>query len=264
MVTQEQTNDLQSNSVLFSENAISTDVCTQEVMEEGYVPKIRKPYTITKQREKWSEHEHEKFLEAVKLHGRAWRKIEEHVGTKTAVQIRSHAQKFFSKVQIVRETSSIDACSIAPIEVPPPRPKRKSSHPYPRKLVLPAQNGNPINQITRSISPDSSTSENQSPTSVLSPVASDILASEDSAARNGSLSPTSFSVAVVSEDTEPQDDARISASVPNDQVSVKLERFSSLDTIEKPEPVSTKIFKLFGKVVVVPSEEEGKNVRLHL
>lgn len=97
--------------------------------------KVRKPYTITKQRERWTEEEHLKFLEALKLHGRAWRRIEEHIGTKTAVQIRSHAQKFFSK--LVRGSSgrgvSLSIEKVNDIEIPPPRPKRKPSHPYPRK-----------------------------------------------------------------------------------------------------------------------------------
>lgn len=36
----------------------------------------RKPYTITKQRERWTEDEHNRFLEALKLYGRAWQRIE--------------------------------------------------------------------------------------------------------------------------------------------------------------------------------------------
>ncbi len=36
----------------------------------------RKPYTITKQRERWTDSEHELFLEALKLYGRAWRNIQ--------------------------------------------------------------------------------------------------------------------------------------------------------------------------------------------
>ncbi|XP_024311524.1 protein REVEILLE 4-like [Brachypodium distachyon] len=51
--------------------------------------KARKPYTITRPRERWSPDEF----------GRDWKKIEEHVRTKTTVQIRSHAQKYFLKVQ---------------------------------------------------------------------------------------------------------------------------------------------------------------------
>ncbi|KAK6123620.1 hypothetical protein DH2020_042638 [Rehmannia glutinosa] len=43
----------------------------------GYAPKVRKPYTITKQRERWTEEEHQRFVEALKLYGRAWRQIEE-------------------------------------------------------------------------------------------------------------------------------------------------------------------------------------------
>nr|CCI55329.1 PH01B001I13.25 [Phyllostachys edulis] len=106
-----------------------------DMLAEARVPKARKPYTITKQREKWTEDEHKLFLEALQLHGRAWRRIQEHIGTKTAVQIRSHAQKFFSKV--IRESSGDNSNSSGvapPIQIPPPRPKRKPVHPYPRKL----------------------------------------------------------------------------------------------------------------------------------
>ena len=116
-------------------SATVTAMQPNEGMEEFPV-KVRKPYTITKQREKWTEEEHDKFLEALKLYGRSWRQIQEHIGTKTAVQIRSHAQKFFSKV--VREPGSNNA-----IEIPPPRPKRKPLHPYPRKCANSGSDANP-------------------------------------------------------------------------------------------------------------------------
>ncbi|CAN6249879.1 unnamed protein product [Urochloa humidicola] len=103
-----------------------------DVPEGARAPKARKPYTISKQREKWTEDEHKLFLEALQKHGRAWRRIQEHIGSKTAVQIRSHAQKFFSKV--IRESSGDSNSIAAPpqIQIPPPRPKRKPAHPYPR------------------------------------------------------------------------------------------------------------------------------------
>lgn len=100
---------------------------------EELLVKTRKPYTITKQREKWTEEEHNKFIEALKLYGRAWQRIEEHIGTKTAVQIRSHAQKFFTKLE---KEAAMKGVSFGPphdLEIPPPRPKRKPSSPYPKK-----------------------------------------------------------------------------------------------------------------------------------
>ncbi|CAN6193629.1 unnamed protein product [Urochloa humidicola] len=87
------------------------------------VRKVRKPYTITKSRENWTEPEHDKFLEALQLFDRDWKKIEAYVGSKTVIQIRSHAQKYFLKVQ-KNGTGE---------HLPPPRPKRKAAHPYPHK-----------------------------------------------------------------------------------------------------------------------------------
>ncbi|XP_057445999.1 protein REVEILLE 6-like isoform X2 [Lotus japonicus] len=92
---------------------------------EDAAKKIRKPYTITKSRENWTEPEHDKFLEALQLFDRDWKKIEAFIGSKTVIQIRSHAQKYFLKVQKSGTSEHL----------PPPRPKRKAAHPYPQKAT---------------------------------------------------------------------------------------------------------------------------------
>nr|ABL63122.1 MYB transcription factor [Catharanthus roseus] len=115
-----------ANSVAASDGSGSTS-------GSGSGKKVRKPYTITKSRESWTEEEHDKFLEALQLFDRDWKKIEDFVGSKTVIQIRSHAQKYFLKVQ---KNGTI-------AHVPPPRPKRKAAHPYPQKapknVLVPAQ-----------------------------------------------------------------------------------------------------------------------------
>lgn len=63
------------------------------------------------------------MLEALQLYKRDWAKVTRHVGTRSAAQVRSHAQKYFDRV--ARENSGEF--------VPQPRPKRKSATPYPRK-----------------------------------------------------------------------------------------------------------------------------------
>ncbi|XP_065858467.1 protein REVEILLE 8-like isoform X3 [Euphorbia lathyris] len=101
----------------------STTTATSIDPSSGDSKKVRKPYTITKSRESWTDEEHDKFLEALQLFDRDWKKIEDFVGSKTVIQIRSHAQKYFLKVQ---KNGTV-------AHVPPPRPKRKAAHPYPQK-----------------------------------------------------------------------------------------------------------------------------------
>jgi len=119
----------------------------EEFMIDGQMrPKSRKAYTITKQRENWTDDEHSKFLEALKLFDRDWKKIEKFIGTKTVIQIRSHAQKYFLKVQ-KNNTGE---------RIPPPRPKRKSNHPYPKTKEI-------VNNAAPTPSPMPSPSESPTP-----------------------------------------------------------------------------------------------------
>lgn len=121
--------------------------------------KIRKPYTITKSRESWTDQEHDKFLEALQLFDRDWKKIEAFVGSKTVIQIRSHAQKYFLKVQKSGTTE----------HVPPPRPKRKAAHPYPQKAPKNAPN------VTHVTGPFQSSSASLEPGYIYRPDSSSVL-----------------------------------------------------------------------------------------
>ncbi|KAE9447908.1 hypothetical protein C3L33_20210, partial [Rhododendron williamsianum] len=145
---------MNSSSSSISQSSLSMAANNSAPSTDG--KKVRKPYTITKSRESWTDEEHDKFLEALQLYylfDRDWKKIEDFVGSKTVIQlrcilasspalldalwhtlldffakllhlqIRSHAQKYFLKVQ---KNGTI-------AHVPPPRPKRKATHPYPQK-----------------------------------------------------------------------------------------------------------------------------------
>lgn len=47
---------------------------------------------------RWTEAEHNRFIEGLRLYGKDWRLIEEHIGTRTCSQIRSHAQKYYLRL----------------------------------------------------------------------------------------------------------------------------------------------------------------------
>ena len=229
---------------------LSVDVA-MEPNEEGmgeHPVKPRKPYTITKQREKWTEEEHEKFLEALKLYGRSWRQIQEHIGTKTAVQIRSHAQKFFSKV--VREPGAK-----IEIEIPPPRPKRKPLHPYPRKRANSCNGANAANgqsKLAHMSSSSGSDQENGSPVSVISAMQSDAFGSSMS-------NPSSRSASPESSDEEnivlPMVNGGEGQQTGIDQSHKEADQ-ENKDTGTSEEDSSDEVqvtsVKLFGKTVVIP------------
>ena len=54
---------------------------------------------------RWSKEEHEKFLEGIVLYGINWKKVKTLIGTRTSIQVRSHAQKFFYKMKTCKDES---------------------------------------------------------------------------------------------------------------------------------------------------------------
>mmetsp|Transcript_4144 Transcript_4144/g.4857 ORF Transcript_4144/g.4857 Transcript_4144/m.4857 type:complete len:310 (-) Transcript_4144:613-1542(-) len=74
---------------------------------------------------RWTQDEHDLFLRGMKIHGRRWTKVAEIVGTRTTVQVRSHAQKYEMKIGKEKKTtrnSRSDSC-----ETLPGSPMRSSS-----------------------------------------------------------------------------------------------------------------------------------------
>eukprot|EP01018_Ginkgo_biloba_P034504 Gb_28874 [translate_table: standard] len=227
---------IQSSGVHCSESSKSPSPPTRfqsdEISSSGdeLTTKVRKPYTITKQRERWTEGEHQKFLEALKMHGRAWRRIEEHIGTKTAVQIRSHAQKFFSKLEREALAKGIPVEKAQDISIPPPRPKRKPSHPYPRKAGTTVQSGSSTVE-----------EENRSPPAVSSAPDRLLVGLNlgGGTRKNAAFTPYN---------------ARARPLVTNENINSQDTKMESSSTNSSPSSL-----KLFGKMVLVPTIDSGLN-----
>jgi len=48
---------------------------------------------------RWTDTEHSVFLEGLEKHGKQWKTIASMIGTRTVVQVRTHAQKYFQKME---------------------------------------------------------------------------------------------------------------------------------------------------------------------
>ncbi|KAH8583016.1 Myb domain containing [Cryptosporidium sp. chipmunk genotype I] len=70
----------------------------EEDSEEGFEKGNRKKrYILGQNVGKWTDEEHNRFVLALKKFGRNWTLVQQEVKTRTLVQIRSHAQKYFLK-----------------------------------------------------------------------------------------------------------------------------------------------------------------------
>lgn len=57
---------------------------------------------------RWSREEHHLFIRGLELYGKGWKKIANLIKTRTVVQIRTHAQKYFQKLSKARQNGNDD------------------------------------------------------------------------------------------------------------------------------------------------------------
>jgi len=48
---------------------------------------------------RWTQEEHELFLKGLQIYNKQWKLIADMIKTRTVVQIRTHAQKYFQRLQ---------------------------------------------------------------------------------------------------------------------------------------------------------------------
>ena len=54
---------------------------------------------------KWTDEEHEKFIEGILNYGNEWKKVQQIIKTRSSTQARSHAQKFFLRIKKLMKNS---------------------------------------------------------------------------------------------------------------------------------------------------------------
>jgi len=72
---------------------------SESIQHESAVDSVKGKQCTSRSAGRWTKEEHQKFVEALKLFGKNWKSVEEYIGTRTGAQIRSHAQKFFNRLQ---------------------------------------------------------------------------------------------------------------------------------------------------------------------
>ena len=52
---------------------------------------------------RWTKEEHDKFLDGIAQYGINWKKVKTFINSRTSVQVRSHAQKFYQKLKMCKD-----------------------------------------------------------------------------------------------------------------------------------------------------------------
>jgi SHAQKYF class myb-like DNA-binding protein len=86
---------------------------------------------------RWTAEEHRLFLQGLEQHGKGWKKIASLIKSRTVVQIRTHAQKYFQKLAKARQNGDEGdvamegrggVASITSISTAAALPKRRRQH----------------------------------------------------------------------------------------------------------------------------------------
>ena len=72
---------------------------TENKKENLQKKKNRQLISINNSNGRWTNEEHNKFIEGIIKYGNDWKKIQKYVSTRTSTQARSHAQKFLLKLR---------------------------------------------------------------------------------------------------------------------------------------------------------------------
>lgn len=59
------------------------EVCKKELENLSTTPASTNPKSINSNNGRWTKEEHNMFIRALELYGKNWKKVEEHIGTRT-------------------------------------------------------------------------------------------------------------------------------------------------------------------------------------
>ena len=76
------------------------------IIKKPLLFKVENNFNLTKNKKlnggRWTNEEHDKFLNGLQLYGTIWKKFKNLIKTRTLLQVRSHAQKFYLKMKLCK------------------------------------------------------------------------------------------------------------------------------------------------------------------